>query len=293
MEVEDIVITGSSGFLGQSLVAAAREMFPKAKLQPVISGRHGGIDLTQPDAASRMLSQIQLQNPGRSVLIHAAALVEWNTHAALLDNAAMALNTAEWARQIGVGFSVLVSSVSVYPRAPFCDNQTPCQPSSLYGAGKMAAEHAWRLVLPADRHAIVRLSGILGWQMHPTLFWNKLLLAAADLLPHERPVVRRAQSRRNYLTAREASVCLLRVGTERLSGAHLAAGRDAVDTAELVAALEALRGSKLPIEWQDDGITDEQIFQPSNELLPALGRFREELALLWSQRPRPGQVVTR
>lgn len=286
MEANDLIITGSSGFLGQSLLTAARTMFPQARLWPVASARHGGIDLTRPDAVGQMSSRIQPQNPGRSMLIHAAAVVEWNSRAALLDNAAMALNAAEWARQTGIGFSVLVSSVSVYPAAPSCDDQTPCQPSNLYGAGKLAAEHAWRLVLPPDRSAVVRLAGIYGWQTRPTLFWNTLLLAAAGLLPEERPVVRRAQSRRNYLSAREASACLLQVGAERLPGAHLAAGRDTVDTAGWVTALEALRGCKLPIEWQDDGLPDEQIFQPSQVLLPALGGLCKELALLWEQRPQ-------
>ena len=78
------------------------------------------------------------------ILVHAAAKVSWDTPEGLLSNAAMALNVASWARSIEIGFCVLVSSVNVYPGVDKADVSTPCEPQTLYGTGKLAAEHVWR-----------------------------------------------------------------------------------------------------------------------------------------------------
>lgn len=291
MQIDEFIITGSSGFLGADLLRTIRTRFPQARTWSLLSGRHGGVDLTQPNAADQLTSQIRLRDPARSVLIHAAAVVEWNSRAALLDNAAMALNVADWAQHIGVGFSVLVSSVAVYPQVPLCNDQTACQPSNLYSAGKMAAENIWRALLKPERCGIARLAGVYGWQPRPTLFWNRLLLAAADISSGAKPVVRRARSRRNYVTVHEANACLLQIGAGRLAGVHVVAGKETVNTAEFVAALEVLRGETLPICWQDDGGDDEQIFTPSASLLPCLEDFRANLSALWSQRPADRHLI--
>jgi len=220
------------------------------------------------------------------VLVHAAAAVKWDTPGGLLKNVAMALNVATWARATGIGFCVLVSGVNVYPTLPLADVDTPCQPPTLYGLGKWAAECVWRLLLPQERSAIVRLAGIWGWQRRPTLFWNRLLLGAVQgSSPESRLVVRRSRSRRNYISAHEASDCLLQVGINRMPGLFLGAGRDTVDTRSFVKALRELPGSNLSVDWQDDGGEDEVIYCPSAELLPWLKPFPDELFAIWAGKP--------
>jgi len=156
----------------------------------------------------------------------------------------------------------------------------------MYGLGKMVAEHVWRLLLPQERSAVVRLSGIWGWQQRPTLFWNRLLLSAARGSPSgARPVVYRRRSRRNYISVREASRCLLEIGANRMSGLFLCAGRDVVETQSFVKALQNLPGSRISVDWQDDGGEDECIYQPSTELQPWLKSFPEMLSTFWTNMP--------
>ncbi len=156
----------------------------------------------------------------------------------------------------------------------------------MYGLGKWSSEHLWRLLLRTDRRAILRLAGIWGWQSRPTLFWNRVLIAAAGgLPPSERLIVKRRFSRRNYISAREAAECLVRVGLGQMPGLFLGAGRDPVDTAAFIRAVEALPGSKLQVEWNDDGGQDEEIYTPSPELLPWLASFEDELSRTWTDKP--------
>ena len=281
-----VVVTGASGFLGQVLLEVAATTWPNASLLPIHSPRCSGIDLAHPDAVERLGTTFRISNPQDAVLVHTAAAVKWDTPDGLLKNAAMALNVAMWARSTDIGFCVLVSSVNVYPPLPLAGIDTSCQPPNLYGLGKWAAEHVWRLLLPQERSAIVRLAGIWGWQRRPTLFWNRLLLTAArGSLPEPRPVVRRSRSRRNYISAREASDCLLQVGVNRIAGLFLGAGRDVVDTQSFVEALQELPGSKLSVDWQDDGGMDKRIYRPSDELLPWLKSFPDVLSTIWANKP--------
>lgn len=281
-----MVVTGASGFLGQTLLEVAATSWPNATLVPIHSPRRGGIDLAHPTASEKLGATIRLSNPQDAILIHAAAIVEWDTPDGFFANAAMALSVASWARSTDIGHCVLVSGVNVYAPLPLTDIHSPSQPPTFYGLGKLAAEHVWRLLLPQERSSIIRLAGIWGWQRQPTLFWNRLLLAAARGYATEpRPIVRHSRSRRNYISAREASYCLLQVGTNRMPGLFLGAGRDIVDTQSFVRALQELPGSKLSVDWQDDGGVDDVIYRPGAELLPWLKPFSDELSTIWANKP--------
>lgn len=284
--MKTVIITGASGFLGQHLHQTAAAWFPHATLIPLASPRHGGLDLTQPQVMQQLTDHIPLPDPQNTLLIHAAAALAWNTPEALVHNAAMATHLATWAASVGLGFCVLVSSVSVWPQRSIAEVATPCGPESLYGLGKWTAEEVWRLQIARDRQAIVRLAGVWGWQPNPTLFWNRLLLAAARGSPPEpRLVIRRDRSLRNYLSVHDASRCLLGIGQQRQAGLWLAAGRDAISTASFLEALQALPGAQLHVTREDDGVSDAVIYQPSPELLPWLSSFASELDRMWSSRP--------
>lgn len=280
-----VVITGASGFLGAAVVAAARAVQPTLSVTAVDSPSEGGIDLTAPDAAARLQAAVRLDDPGATVLIHAAARVRWDAPEGLLANAAMAVNVASWGREAGVGFAVLVSAVNVFATRPFTPGNAPCRPPSMYGVGKLAAEHAWRVLLPPQRRTVVRLAGIWGWQRRPTLFWNRLLLRAAGIETGAALVVRRRRSRRNYISAREASACLLGLAADRVPGVFLAAGLDVVSVEQFVEAVATLPGSRVDVDWQDDGGSDEIVYETSPELRRWLRPFPEELAAVWAARP--------
>lgn len=284
--ISTIIVTGANGFLGQNILQRATRSLPGVRLVPIVSVRGGGRDLTDRDAGGWLTENVRLTDPGTTLLIHAAALVEWHKQEGLLGNAAMAFNVASWAQANQLGFCVLVSTVNVYAPASSTKIDTPCAPENLYGLGKWVAEEVWRLLLPPEHRAVVRLAGIWGWQAKPTLFWNRLLLAAARGFPAEpRPVVRRRNSRRNYISAPEVSDCLLKVGVNRMAGLFLAAGRDTVDMQEFVTAVQGLPDSKLSVDWQDDGGADECIYCPSAELLPWLRSFPEILSTIWANKP--------
>jgi nucleoside-diphosphate-sugar epimerase len=285
--MRDIVITGASGFLGATLVETARTLYPDARVHAISSPRDGGIDLARSDAVERLRSEIRIPHPEEAALIHAAAIVELDeSERALSGNAAIAFNVAKWAREAWLGFSVLVSSVSVYPSTSKIEGaEAAVEPSTLYGVGKLAAEHVWRILLPEEQRATVRLAGIWGWQSRPTMFWNRILQAAVH--GSAAPLtVRRGASFRNYISAPEAAECLLRIASNKTHGLFLGAGRDTVDTRSFVSAVQELPLSRLEVEWQDDGGRDQSLFTPSPELLPYLKPFPEVLANLWQNRPQ-------
>jgi len=259
--MKTLVVTGASGFLGSALVGVARQ----AGLEVVAleSTRHGGPDL-------RQRFDLTVNEPESTVLVHCAAVLGDFAEAAY-DNIDMAYAVARWVRLSGV-FGVHVSSVSAMS-----------QTATMYGFGKLLSESAWRHILPSEQYGTVRMAGIWGWQKKPTLFWNKLLLTAVRGKP--RLTIMRGQSRRNYISVQEAARCLIRAGTLRLTGTHIAAGHDAVSMESYVRHLSALPGNRLVVDWQDDGQHDDVIFQTGSDLLPALTSFHCNLTELWANRP--------
>ena len=283
--VKEIVVTGASGFLGKALLRKAASLWPQAKLRPINSPRQGGPDLESADASRKLDEAVRLTAPKRALLIHAAAVVERDGPRAILANAAMAANVAAWAERAGVGYAVLVSSVSVYPFLPR-EQAQDASPQTSYGLGKLAAELIWRSVLPQDRASIVRVAGILGWQEKPTLFWNRLLTTAARGSPPESlPVVTGGRCLRNFISAEEAGECILQAGFRRLAGPLMAAGSEVLDTRSFVEMVQKLPGSRLRVDWGGNDAADHLIYPASPEFKPYLKPLREILPRLWTQRP--------
>jgi nucleoside-diphosphate-sugar epimerase len=181
----------------------------------------------------------------------------------------------------------MVSSVSVYSPLPA---RTPVdastQPVSPYGLDKLNAEKIWQRMLPAEKTAIARLGGVWGWQRRPTLFWNRLLLAAARGSPPEPiPIVLRKQSWRNYVSASEAGECLIQLAMNRMTGTFLVAGRSPMNTESFVLSLQRLPGSRLVVDWRDDGSCDECLYSFSPEIEPWLQPFENVLSATWAAKP--------
>lgn len=279
-----LIITGASGFLGGELVAQARRLCPGLRITALLSPRQCGIDLADPISVGR-LSDLSIDDYAGTALIHAAAAIQVELEPSA--NETMATNLAQWAQSAGFGFSVFVSSVSVYTPLP-CRTvvDAATEPASAYGLDKLNAERIWRRSLPEEKTAIVRLAGVWGWQRRPTLFWNRLLLAAGRGSPPDAiPVVLRKRSRRNYVSAAEAGECLIRMATNRMAGTFLVAGRNPMDNESFVHSLQQLPGSCLEVEWKDDGKCDESLYFFSPEIEPWLRPFEDALSAIWAAKP--------
>lgn len=280
-----LIITGANGFLGGELAAQARRLCPGLRITALISHRQGGIDLSDPNCAGRLSTDLTVDDPAGTALVHAAAAIQAGSDPSA--NEKMAAQLAQWVQSAGIGFSVMVGSVSVYTPLP---GRTPVdastQPVSAYGLDKLNAERVWQRTLPAEKRALVRLAGLWGWQRRPTLFWNQLLLTAARGSPPEPiPVVLRKRSRRNYVSASEASQCLIQLAINRMAGTFLVAGRNPVNTESFVHSLQQLPGSCLEVDWKDDGGGDECLYSFSPEIAPWLQTFENALSATWATKP--------
>src|SRR5450631_4357487 len=137
------ILTGATGFLGASLMTCAAPLFDD--IYAVASGRSASaadavpIDLANPDAAVRLADSFHFERRESAVVIHAAAVVD-NSEDGRCQNASMARQVATWVRDSGARSSVLVSTVSVYPDLPRVRLDSPLQPSTVYGLGKLEAE---------------------------------------------------------------------------------------------------------------------------------------------------------
>jgi nucleoside-diphosphate-sugar epimerase len=263
------------------------DIYAVASGRSASAGNAAAIDLAKPDAALRLAGSFRFERPESAVVIHAAAVVD-NSEDGRRKNAFMARQVAEWVRDSGVRTSVLVSTVSVYPDLPRVRLDSPLQPSTIYGMGKLEAEREWTNVLGNENTCIVRVGGIWGWQRRPTLFWNRLLLLAAR--GHEvgaKPVIPSQGGFRNHVSRDEVAACLLKFAKRGNRGVYLLAGLDTLSISDFARALESLPGSRLSVRMQDTGSSsDEYVFEPSPEVVPYLQPFQKTLSAEWSQRPQ-------
>lgn len=284
------ILTGATGFLGASLVACARPLFDE--IRAVTSGRSANagnaiaIDLVKADAAVTLADLLRLERPESAVVIHAAAVVD-NSEDGRRQNSSMARQVATWVRDSGVGTSLLVSTVSVYPDLARVRLDSPLQPSTIYGTGKLEAEREWTNVLGKENTCIVRVGGIWGWQRRPTLFWNRLLLLAArGSEPGAEPAIPSRGGVRNHVSGGEVATCLLQFANHGRTGVYLLAGSDTLSISDFARALETLPGSRLRVRLQDTGsAAAEYVFEPSPEVLPYLKSLRAALSEEWGRRP--------
>lgn len=270
------MVTGASGFLGQAILRYVEEHKPGTRLVAIRSPRDGGIDLREPGGYP------EIPDVKEAALIHAAAKVDFDSVTSAADSVNMAFNVGIWASAIGIPFSVFVSSVAVFGDTFWAHANAPVVPTTAYGVGKWAAEKTWEIVLPVEQRCIFRMAGLWGWQQKPTLFWNRVLLAAVR---GECLTIRAGKSRRNYISTRDAAALLVWIADHRLPGTLLGAGLEVVTMSRYVEAVQALPGACLEVKWERDDGENTQVFHPSGIFVERLHTFQEELSHLWDNPP--------
>lgn len=276
----EIIVTGASGFLGTAIVRHIKNNVPDATILPLKSPKDNGFDLTDPQAPA-LLRELQIYDPRKAVLIHAAATVDWKTPSGLLKNVLMSTHLSDWSKEIGISFNIFCSSVNVYGKNTSATVSTLPDPKTFYGLGKLTEEKIWQLSLDRSKLGIIRLAGLWGYQQRSTLFWNTLLLNALGKERNQAMSMNRKLSFRNYISVSDAANCCIEVAKHKMDGTFLAAGKDIISTGQYLDSLREY-APDLEVLDQDDGSTDRLIYTPSVELLPWIKEFNENLEEMYN-----------
>lgn len=169
---------------------------------------------------------------------------------------------------------VLASSVAVYgvPATLPLAADTPPSPATPYGWSKLAAEHVLRM---APRHAILRLSSIIGRGMRPGSFIPAAVAAAKG----GRIGVHGDGSRvQDYIDVRDAArMCVAAVVRED-NFATLAVSGKAHSNAEVARMLAALCGADVVFSGTDASPSHAYTLDNAVDLGPCLVPLHETLA---------------
>lgn len=151
----NIVVTGAAGQLGRELVDAAT-----AAGHHVVGLAHDQLDVTNADAV-----QAALQREQPELVVHAAAWTavdacESDSKKAFLCNGTATEYVVRAAREVGARV-VYISTDYVFDGqkpTPYIESDTP-NPQSVYGASKLAGEHAMDL----STDTIIRIAWVSGY----------------------------------------------------------------------------------------------------------------------------------
>ena len=153
------LITGAAGFIGSALA----EHLDKNSITNVIRlSRRDGIDLISPDWQSKIPScEID-------TIVHLAQSTQYREFPAgasnmVAVNVDATLSLLEWARVKGIKRFIFASTGNVYqPSDQVWHENSPLEPSSFYGASKLAAEYLAKQYEKFFEIVVIRLFGVYG-----------------------------------------------------------------------------------------------------------------------------------
>lgn len=160
LEGAHFIVLGGSGLIG-SAIAAHLGKIPGSS---AVTTRSSEVDLRKPGVFRSFLEG----QPADAIVVYAAGIprLAGNDLECLQDNLAMVYQVLEACRERPVARLLFLSSVEVYgnPRELPLHEESPLEPETLYGVGKIGAEH---LVRRWHRQTgrpvtLVRLPGIYG-----------------------------------------------------------------------------------------------------------------------------------
>jgi len=178
-----VLVTGSQGFLGSALVvflrAAGADVLPTD-----VTGGDRSCDVTRFDAVDRVMRETRFDTVFHCGAVSGPMVLADRPLEIWRINSTGTANVLEAARATGVGRVIFCSTSEVYGRltGPVDETMLP-QPTSVYAASKLAAEHvslAYRRERGLDVIAL-RLSWIYGpGRRTPTMLGAILEAALAD-----------------------------------------------------------------------------------------------------------------
>jgi nucleoside-diphosphate-sugar epimerase len=261
----NIIITGSSGFLGRQLVAFGREVLGGSAVLAVPGRNQGGPRLDDRGDLEAFIRQQAFPFGKATVLIHAAAEIAFQDLMPNLRNMRSILNGIESFDSLGLGRAVFISSVSALQKSSNLQSWCPDQEfDNLYGAAKASGELCFSHFLPQASVLNIRLGGVVGLQVEPGMFWNRLLAAAAaktDSILR----VGRLNSFRNYVTVHDAARAIIQSALSDLQGTHTLSAAEVLSTGDFLRALQKTC-PKLVVEVCDDGKEDRVVYPASPAL---------------------------
>jgi UDP-glucose 4-epimerase len=154
-----VLITGANGFIGANLV---KYLLKKDEFEIVSITRDQGFDLSTPNWTER------IGNQKIDIVIHLAQSMHYRDFPGgakdmFAVNVASTLDLLDWSYRNSIKRFIFSSTGNVYkPAQNVVDEDSICQPSSMYAATKMNAEN---LILQYQKYfdvVITRLFGVYG-----------------------------------------------------------------------------------------------------------------------------------
>ncbi|MBI3109095.1 MAG: NAD(P)-dependent oxidoreductase [Candidatus Rokubacteria bacterium] len=149
-----VLVTGASGLIGMHATEALRAMgtdpivFDTQPFTPPGGAAPGGCLVVPGDVTDRGAVLAVLRDFGIDRIVHLAAVLQRSAQDDPLRAAEVnirgSLNVLDAARTLGIRRVVVASSIAVYGPARYdpIDEQHPCSPTTVYGAGKLFVEHS-------------------------------------------------------------------------------------------------------------------------------------------------------
>lgn len=193
-----ILITGSSGFLGQALADSFGEKTISISRQAasVASENHVFFDLTRLEQVDRLAKD--LSGYDITHVVHAAGVTPWSDHPNFDQDIQMAKSVVELSKILKIPHLFFLSGWIVYDPAgetPYTE-ASPLKPVTPYGKSKLAVERYLSDNLQSSVLTILRLASIYGpGQNSPGLIPN----FAKTALAGRRLTIGALQTRRDYL----------------------------------------------------------------------------------------------
>jgi nucleoside-diphosphate-sugar epimerase len=216
-----ILVTGSDGFMGRSVVrslqAAGHAVIPVSRRSSVES------DVIRCDLASEEDSRSMLFQVGPEVIVNLAAEVDLSARPKtdmLAVNALFPILAADYARRTGAHL-VQASTIAVHGSGRrIVGEDTAIDPDTHYGMSKVIADEGIRA--SGCRAAIVRFAGVFGLNGPPHLLLNgQLMEALAGRTP---TVTGEGTALRNYIYVEDAARAVATSVSGQLEGVMYASG---------------------------------------------------------------------
>lgn len=225
MTARNMMVTGSSGLLGSTLVREAAKNYRVVGVSRQSEARISGVHAHRCDLADRHQALACFEEHQPQVIIHAAALTDVERCEAQPDlaeqmNVTATAHAAEWARRKGA-LLVYISTDSVFDgsRGLYQESDNP-NPLNQYAKTKWKAEQAVRQQAP---DALIVRTNFFGWRLRAQLSLAEKVVQA---LVSRQPLTMFTDVFFSPLLVNDLSVIILELIAKGARGVYHAGSRD-------------------------------------------------------------------